>query len=103
MSVVIADDDPFERRALARVLELAGFDVDVHDSDGEPSIAIIGIESFGAHFPRFARRCRVLVLTGSEQGAQTAEALEAGACVVLFRDGPLDDIVAQIRNLLKQA
>jgi DNA-binding NarL/FixJ family response regulator len=114
LRVVVADDHAFYRAGLARMLSETGIDVVAEVPDGEAAIRAVdelapdvvvmdlnmpglsGLEatrSLSEHAPA----TRVLVLSISAQEADVTDAILAGACGYVLKDGPMEEIVAGIR------
>jgi DNA-binding NarL/FixJ family response regulator len=114
LRVVIADDHPFYRDGLARLLRQSGIDVVGEVPNGEA--AIRAVEEFapdvvvmdlnmpglsGVEATRFVTErspsTRVLVLSVSAQEEDVTDAILAGASGYVLKDGPVEEVVAGIR------
>jgi DNA-binding NarL/FixJ family response regulator len=109
LRVVIADDHPAYRAALARVLRESGIDVVAEASNGEaairaaletqPDVVVMDLNMPGLSGLDATRRLRdeapstrVLVLSVSAQEEDVSEAIQAGAHGYVLKDGPLEEI-----------
>jgi DNA-binding NarL/FixJ family response regulator len=114
LRVVVADDHAFYRAGLARMLRETGIDVVAEVPDGESAIRAVeelapdvvvmdlnmpGVSGLDAtrRLTEHAPATRVLVLSISAQEADVTEAILAGACGYVLKDGPMDEILAGIR------
>jgi len=114
LRVVVADDHPAYRAALARMLRENGIDVVAEASNGEaairtveetdPDVVIMDLKMPGLSGLEATRRLideapstHVLVLSVSAQDDDVSEAIEAGAHGYVLKDGPLEDVVVAIR------
>jgi DNA-binding NarL/FixJ family response regulator len=112
--VVIADDHPSYRAALARVLRKSGVDVVGEASDGEaalltaeqsaPDVVLMDVHMPGLSGIEATRRLiqrapasRVLMLSVSAQDADVTDALLAGASGYLTKEAPIDELINAIR------
>jgi len=114
LRVVLADDHPFYREGLTRLLEQSGVVVVAAVPNGEA--AIRAAEEFAPdvvvmdlNMPRMsgieatrrlteaAPATRVLVLSVSAQERDVTEAILAGAIGYVLKDGPVEEVVAGIR------
>jgi DNA-binding NarL/FixJ family response regulator len=111
--VVIADDHPFYREGLARLLRKSGIDVVREAPNAEealraveetaPDVVIMdlnmpglsGVEATRRLLER-APRSRVLVLSVSAQDEDVTEAIRCGAAGYLLKEAPVDDVIAGI-------
>jgi DNA-binding NarL/FixJ family response regulator len=111
--VVIADDHPFYREGLARLLRKSGIDVVREAPNAEEAIRAVeetapdvvimdlnmpglsGVEATRRLLER-APRSRVLVLSVSAQDEDVTEAIRCGAAGYLLKEAPVDDVVAGI-------
>lgn len=117
--VLVADDDRAVREALARVLELAGYDA-VTVTDGVQALARAGQGSFGALIVDVAMphvdgvavcrvlrasgdRTPVLMLTARSGLADRVTSLDAGADDYLPKPFEVPELLARIRALLRRA
>jgi DNA-binding NarL/FixJ family response regulator len=111
--VVIADDHPFYREGLARLLREHGIDVVAEVPNGEgaigaveelaPDVVVMDLNMPGMSGLEATRRLtaqapasRVLILSVSAQEADVTEAILAGACGYVLKDGPVEEVVAAI-------
>jgi DNA-binding NarL/FixJ family response regulator len=114
LRVVIADDHPAYRAALARVLREHGIDVVAESSNGEsairatletePDVVVMDLNMPGLSGSDATRRLsdeapstRVLVLSVSAQAEDVSEAIQAGAHGYVLKDGPLEEVVVGVR------
>ena len=114
LRVVIADDHPAYRAALARMLRENGIDVVAEVSNGEaairsaeemaPDVVVMDLNMPGLSGLDATRRLideipstHVLVLSVSAQDDDVTEAMEAGADGYVLKDGPLEEVVGGIR------
>ena len=114
LRVVVADDHPFYRQGLARLLSQSGVEVVGQASNGPaaielveqtaPDVAVVDLNMPGMSGVEVTRRlnermpaCRVLVVSVSAQEDDVTEALLAGASGYVLKDGPVEDVVAGIR------
>jgi DNA-binding NarL/FixJ family response regulator len=114
LRVVIADDHPAYRAALARVLRESGIDVVAEASNGEsairaaletePEVVVMDLNMPGLSGSDATRQLRdeapstrVLVLSVSAQAEDVSEAIQAGAHGYVLKDGPLEEVVVGIR------
>ena len=114
LRVVIADDHPFYRDGLVRLLRRSGIDVVgevpngeaairvVHETD--PDVVVMDLNMPGLSGLEATRRLaeespetRVLVLSVSADQGDLTEAILAGASGYVLKDGPVEEIVAGIR------
>jgi DNA-binding NarL/FixJ family response regulator len=114
--VVIADDHPFFRRGLRKVL--ARFDVEVvgEAANGwaairaveltEPDVVVLDLNMPALSGTDTIRRlvdrapaCQVLVLSVSADETDVVGAILAGASGYVLKDGPVEDVVAGVRTL----
>jgi DNA-binding NarL/FixJ family response regulator len=112
--VVIADDHPFYREGLSRLLREQGIDVVAEVPNGEgaiqaveelaPDVVVMDLNMPGLSGLEATRRLtaqapasRVLILSVSAQEADVTEAILAGACGYVLKDGPVEEVVAAIR------
>ena len=112
--VVIADDHPFYRRGLARLLRKCGIDVVGEAPNGEaaivaaqeaaPDVVIMDLNMPGLSGAEATRRLldrapksRVLVLSATAQDSDVTEAFFVGASGYLTKDLPVDELVEGIR------
>jgi DNA-binding NarL/FixJ family response regulator len=113
--VVLADDHPFYRDSLSRLLRRNGFDVVAAVPNAGAAIraveetavdvVIMDLNLPGLPGLEATRRLRadqpgtrVLVLTVSAQPPDVAAAILAGAGGYLLKDDPLEEIVAGVRS-----
>lgn len=116
LRVVIADDHPFFRRGLAKVLARFGMEVVGEAANGwgaikaaeetAPDVVVLdlnmpvlsGVEVIRRLVER-APTSRVLVLSVSADEADVTDAILAGAGGYVLKDGPVEDVVAGVRAL----
>src|ERR671915_971503 len=113
LRVVIADDHPFYRQGLARLLSQSGVEVVGQASNGPaaielveqtaPDVAVVDLNMPGMSGVEVTRRlnermpaCRVLVVSVSAQEYDVTEALLAGASGYVLKDGPVEEVVAGV-------
>jgi DNA-binding NarL/FixJ family response regulator len=111
--VVIADDHPFYRRGLARLLRKTGIEVVGEAPNGEeairaaaetrPDVVIMDLNMPGLSGLEATRRLierspgsRVLMLSVSAQEADVSNAIMAGASGYVLKDEPGEEIIAAI-------
>jgi DNA-binding NarL/FixJ family response regulator len=114
LRVVIADDHPFYREGLARLLRESGIEVVDEVPNGEaairaveetaPNVVIMDLRMPGLSGLETTRRLteqapasRVVVLSASAQEADVAEAILAGASGYVVKDAPVEDVIDGIR------
>jgi DNA-binding NarL/FixJ family response regulator len=115
LRVVFADDHPFYREGMSRMLRQCGIDVIAELPNAETALRAVaelapdvvlmdlnmpgmsGIEAI-RRLTAASRANRVLVLSVSADHADVAEALLAGACGYVLKDSPVEEIVAGIRS-----
>ena len=114
LRVVIADDHPFYRQGLARLLSQSGVEVVGQASNGPaaielveqtaPDVAVVDLNMPGMSGVEVTRRLiertpasRVLVVSVSAQEDDVTEAMLAGASGYVLKDGPVEEVVAGIR------
>ena len=114
LRVVIADDHPAYRAALARVLRENGIEVVAEASNGEaaisavedtaPDVVVMDLNMPGVSGLEATRRLageapstRVLVLSVSAQPGDVGGVIEAGADGYVLKDGPFEEVVVGIR------
>jgi DNA-binding NarL/FixJ family response regulator len=114
LRVVIADDHPYYRKGLARLLEASGLEVLADVPNGEaaiqavaataPDVVVMDLNMPGLSGVEATRRLteqspatRVLVLSVSADETDVTEAVLAGASGYVLKDGPVEDVVAGIR------
>lgn len=114
LRVVIADDHPAYRAALARVLRENGIEVVAEASNGEaaisavedtaPDVVVMDLNMPGVSGLEATRRLageapstRVLVLSVSAQPDDVGGVIEAGADGYVLKDGPFEEVVVGIR------
>jgi two-component system response regulator MprA len=117
--ILVADDDRAIREALARALELEGYDV-ATAADGTRALAAIeaarpdllvldvmmpGLDGLTVCRVLRAQRNQlpILMLTALTQTADRVEGLDAGADDYLPKPFELDELLARIRALLRRA
>jgi DNA-binding NarL/FixJ family response regulator len=113
LRVVLADDHPFYREGLARLLRENGIDIVADVPNGEaavaavvetaPDVVVMDLNMPGMSGLEATRRLaelspatRVLVLSVSAQEADVTEAILAGANGYVLKDGPIEEVVAGI-------
>jgi DNA-binding NarL/FixJ family response regulator len=113
LRVVIADDHPFYRRGLARLLRRTGIEVVGEAPNGEaairaaaetrPDLVIMDLNMPGLSGLDATRRLmerspgsRVLMLSVSAQEADVSNAILAGATGYVLKDEPGEEIIAAI-------
>jgi DNA-binding NarL/FixJ family response regulator len=113
LRVVIADDHPFYRQGLARLLTQSGVEVIGQASNGPdaielverlaPDVAVVDLNMPGMSGVEVTRRLnermpasRVLVVSVSAQEYDVTEAILAGASGYVLKDGPVEEVVAGI-------
>jgi DNA-binding NarL/FixJ family response regulator len=114
LRVVIADDHPFYRQGLARLLSQSGVKVVGQASNGPdaielverlaPDVAVVDLNMPGMSGVEVTRRLnermpasRVLVVSVSAQEDDVTEAILAGASGYVLKDGPVEEVIAGIR------
>jgi DNA-binding NarL/FixJ family response regulator len=114
LRVVIADDHPFYRQGLARLLSHSGVEVVGQASNGPaaielveqtaPDVAVVDLNMPGMSGVEVTRRLnermpasKVLVVSVSAQEDDVTEAILAGASGYVLKDGPVEEVVAGIR------
>jgi DNA-binding NarL/FixJ family response regulator len=114
LRVVIADDHPFYRQGLARLLSQCGVEVVGQASNGPdaidlveqaaPDVAVVDLNMPGMSGVEVTRRLnermpasKVLVVSVSAQEDDVTEAILAGASGYVLKDGPVEEVVAGIR------
>jgi DNA-binding NarL/FixJ family response regulator len=114
LRVVIADDHPFYRDGLARLLRESGIDVVASVPNGElalraaeelaPDVVVMDLNMPAMSGTEATRRLseqapatRVLVLSVSAEENDVTDAVLAGASGYVLKDSPLDEVVAGIR------
>jgi DNA-binding NarL/FixJ family response regulator len=115
LRVVLADGHHFFREGLRGMLETAGIAVVGEAKDGaeatalagelEPDVIVVDLNmrdiSDAASLERIAAaspEARIVVLTTSAEETDVLEALTAGACGYILKDGQADDLVGGIRQ-----
>jgi DNA-binding NarL/FixJ family response regulator len=111
--VVLADDHPFYRLGLARLLTASGVQVVAEAANGwaalkaveaaSPDVVVLDLDLPGLSGAEVTRRLtscdpphRVLVVSVSDSEADVIAALHAGARGYVLKDGPVEDVVAGI-------
>jgi two-component system nitrate/nitrite response regulator NarL len=111
--VVLADDHPFYRQGLAKLLTESGVRVLAEAGNGwaalkaveatEPDVVVLDLNMPGLSGAEVARRLtsqdppyRVIVLSVSDSEADVTTALQAGARGYFLKDGPVEEVVAGI-------
>jgi DNA-binding NarL/FixJ family response regulator len=116
LRVVIADDHPFFRQGLVRLLTRFDIEVVAEAPNGwaaikaveetSPDVVVLdlnmpvlsGVEAIRRLLER-APESRILVLSVSADEADVTDAILAGAGGYVLKDGPVEDIVAGVRAL----
>jgi len=116
--ILVVDDEPAVREALARALEIEGYEVDLA-GDGEegmirigssdPDLLILdvtmpvmsGLEAC-RRLRRLGNRIPILMLTARESIPDRVSGLEAGADDYLVKPFALAELVARIKALLRR-
>ena len=115
-SILIADDHPLTREALASLLEQHGFDVVGHASNGEEAISeagrlrprlvlldltMPGMDGLTAlpHIREASPESEVVVLTASGTDENLLEAIRAGAAGYLLKSEPPERIALFLRGV----
>jgi two-component system response regulator MprA len=118
MRLLVVDDDPALREALALVLDLNGFDVTTA-VDGREAIRALAVDSHdavvldvlmpGLDGLEVCRRLRaagnrtpVLMLTARSEVSERVEGLEAGADDYLAKPFAREELIARLRALLRR-
>ncbi len=118
MRLLVVDDDPSVREALALVLDLGGFEVTTA-TDGREAIRALAIESPdavildllmpGLDGLEVCRRLRatgnrtpVLMLTARSEVSERVAGLEAGADDYLAKPFAREELIARLRALLRR-
>jgi DNA-binding NarL/FixJ family response regulator len=114
LRVVIADDHPFYRDGLAKLLDANGIDVAAQAANGEAAIRAVaetapdvvvmdlnmpgmsGIEAT-RQLTEVAPHTRVLVLSVSAQEDDVTDAILAGASGYVLKESPVEEVVAGIQ------
>jgi DNA-binding NarL/FixJ family response regulator len=113
LRVVIADDHPFYREGLARLLGQSGIDVIADVPNGEaaiqavlesaPDVVVMDLNMPGVSGLEATQRLadeapatRVLILSVSAQESDVIDAILAGASGYLLKDGPVEEVVSGI-------
>ena len=114
LRVVIADDHPFYRQGLARLLTQSGIEVVGQASNGPaaidlveqmaPDVAVVDLNMPGMSGVEVTRRLRermpasrVLVVSVSAQEDDVTAAILAGASGYVLKDGPVEEVIAGIK------
>jgi DNA-binding NarL/FixJ family response regulator len=114
LRVVIADDHPYYRKGLARLLEASGISVlaDVPNGDAAidavqqtaPDVVVMDLNMPGLsgldatrRLTELAPATRVLILSVSADEADVTDAILAGANGYVLKDGPVEEVVSGIR------
>ncbi len=118
MRLLVVDDDPSLREALALVLDLDGFDVTTAQdgreairtlADTPPDAVVLDVLMPGIDGLEVCRRMRaagdrtpVLMLTARAEVGERVEGLEAGADDYLAKPFAREELVARLRALLRR-
>jgi len=118
MRLLVVDDDPSLREALALVLDLNGFDVTTAGDGREairmlveapPDAVVLDVLMPGIDGLEVCRRMRaagdrtpVLMLTARTEVSERVEGLEAGADDYLAKPFAREELVARLRALLRR-
>jgi DNA-binding NarL/FixJ family response regulator len=111
--VVLADDHPFYRTGLSKLLSESGVDVVAEAGNGwaalkaveetSPDVVVLDQNMPGMSGDEVTRRLtacdpphRVIVLSVSDDAADVFAALRAGASGYFLKDGPVEEVVAGI-------
>jgi two-component system NarL family response regulator len=114
LRVVVADDHPFYRQGLAKLLTESGIDVVAQASDGleavrlveehAPDVVVVDLNMPGLTGAEVTRRLvernpssRVLVVSVSAQEEDVTDAILAGASGYVLKEGPVHEVVAGIQ------
>jgi DNA-binding NarL/FixJ family response regulator len=114
LRLVVADDHPFYRQGLVRILEDSGFEVVSEVSNGQdairvteetaPDVVVMDLNMPGLSGLEATRQLtermpasRVLMLTVSAEESDVFEAILAGASGYVLKDGPVEELIAGIR------
>jgi DNA-binding NarL/FixJ family response regulator len=114
LRVVIADDHPYYREGLARLLRKNGIEVVGEAPDGEaairavketaPDVVIMDLNMPGISGAEATRRLlerapetRVIILSVSAQDEDVTAAMRGGASGYLVKEAPLDQVIEGIR------
>jgi len=114
LRVVIADDHPFYRQGLAKLLIESGIDVVAQAADGKqamelveehaPDVVVVDLNMPGMSGAEVTRRLvernpasRVLVVSVSAQEEDVTDAILAGASGYVLKEGPVQEVVAGIQ------
>ena len=112
--MVIADDHPFYRDGLAKLLHANGIDVAAQAANGEaaiqavaetaPDVVVMDLNMPGMsgleatrQLTQIAPMTRVLVLSVSAQEDDVTEAILAGASGYVLKESPVEEVVAGIQ------
>lgn len=113
--VVVADDHTYYRDGLVGLLRDSGVDVVDDVPNGEsallavqehhPDVVVMDLSMPGLGGVEATRRltaewpeCKVLMLTVSQEDEDVLNALLAGACGFVLKDGPIEDVIAGIET-----
>jgi DNA-binding NarL/FixJ family response regulator len=116
LRLVLADDHPFYRQGLVRILEDSGFEVVAEVSNGRdainateetaPDVVVMDLNMPGLSGLEATRQLtermpasRVLMLTVSAEESDVFEAILAGADGYVLKDGAVEELVAGIRTV----
>jgi two-component system, OmpR family, response regulator MprA len=118
MRLLVVDDDPSVREALALVLDLNGFDVSTAN-DGREAIRTLAVDSPDAvildvlmpaldglevcrRMRATGNRTPVLMLTARSEVSERVAGLEAGADDYLVKPFAREELIARLRALLRR-
>lgn len=116
LRVVIADDHPYFRRGLVKLLSRHGMEVVGEAANGgvavavveetAPDVVVLDLNMPVLSGPEAIRRLserapssRVLVLSVSADERDVADAIRAGAAGYVLKDAPADELLAAVRTL----
>jgi DNA-binding NarL/FixJ family response regulator len=114
LRVVIADDHPYYRQGLARLLRTNGIEVVAEAPDGEaairaaretaPDVVIMDLNMPGISGAEATRRLlelapetRVIMLSVSAQDEDVTEAIRGGASGYMVKEAPVDQLIEGVR------
>jgi len=119
MRILVVDDEPAVREALARALRLDGHDVELAADGGEALVALAGPRHDAVVLDvlmpapdglEVCRRLRaggdrtpVLMLTARDRVADRVDGLDAGADDYLVKPFALEELTARLRALMRRS